>query len=259
VSRNIAVLACEHRNSDVDVDQGKHRPILRGEGAENASLEVTALQAVPCPAVSSVLSHLFRLLISRLGLLLVSGDKRDAEILALRHQILVLHRQIERPRFTPADRTILAVLSRAFDRQRLRDVMMIVKPATVIGWHRRLIAHHWTQPPQPRTGRPPTPTELRRLVLRLDTDNPTWGYRRIHGELRRLGHRIAASTVWKILRDNRRAPTLNLDPPIGWGLWGSVGCGLWWCSWSGCDAVRAASKRGLVAGSGVDAGLVWGA
>jgi transposase InsO family protein len=163
--------------------------------------------------VSSVLSHLFRLLISRLGLLLVSGDKRDAEILALRHQILVLHRQIERPRFTPADRTILAVLSRAFDRQRLRDVMMIVKPATVIGWHRRLIAHHWTQPPQPRTGRPPTPTELRRLVLRLDTDNPTWGYRRIHGELRRLGHRIAASTVWKILRDNRRAPTPNRTGP----------------------------------------------
>ncbi|NNE97094.1 MAG: integrase, partial [Acidimicrobiales bacterium] len=141
-----------------------------------------------------VLSRLFRLSIARLGLLLVSGAKRDAEILALRHRILVLQRQIERPRFTSTDRTILALLSRAFDRQRLGDVMLIVKPDTVIGWHRRIVARHWTQPPKPRTGRPPTPAEVRRLVLRLDTENPTWGYRRIHGELRHLGHRIAAST-----------------------------------------------------------------
>ena len=163
--------------------------------------------------MSSVLSHLFRLLVARLGLFLVSGDKRDAEILALRHQILVLQRQIDRPRFTPTDRTILAVLSRAFDRHRLASVMLIVKPATVIGWHRRLVARHWTQPSQPRTGRPPTPTELCRLVLRLDTENPNWGYRRIHGELRRLGHRIAASTVWKILRDAGREPTPNRTGP----------------------------------------------
>ncbi len=156
---------------------------------------------------------MFRLLIARLGLMAVSGDKRDAEILALRHQVLVLQRQIDRPRFTPADRTILAVLSRAFDRAGLGRVMLIVKPATVIGWHRRLVARHWTQPPVPRTGRPPTPTELRQLVLRLDTENPNWGYRRIHGELRRLGHRIAASTVWKILRDNGREPTPNRTGP----------------------------------------------
>ena len=94
--------------------------------------------------MSSVLSHLFRLLITRVGLLLVSGDKRDAEILALRHQIFVLKRQLERPRFTPTDRAILAVLSRGFDRRRLVRVMLIVKPATVIGWHRSLVARHWT-------------------------------------------------------------------------------------------------------------------
>ena len=163
--------------------------------------------------MSSVLSHLFRLSIARVGLLLVSGDKRDAEILALRHQILVLQRQIERPRFTPTDRTILAVLSRPFDRQRLASVMLIVKPATVIGWHRRLVARHWTQPPAPRTGRPPTPAEVRRLVLRFDSENPTWGYRRIHGELRHLGHRIAASTVWKILRNNGCEPKPNRTGP----------------------------------------------
>ena len=67
---------------------------------------------VPSLAVSSIVSHLFRLLIARVGLLVVSGDKRDAEILALRHQILVLQRQIDRPSFTPTDRTILALLSR---------------------------------------------------------------------------------------------------------------------------------------------------
>ncbi|MCP3882406.1 MAG: transposase [Sulfitobacter sp.] len=163
--------------------------------------------------MSSVLSHLFRLLIARLGLLLVSGDKRDAEILALRHQVHVLQRQVDRPRFSPTDRTILAVLSRAFDRQRLGRVMLIAKPATVIGWHRCLVARHWTQPPRASTGRPRTPAELRRLVLRLDTENPNWGYRRIHGEIHRLGHRIAASTVWTILRDAGREPTPNRTGP----------------------------------------------
>ncbi len=107
--------------------------------------------------MSSVLPHLFRLLIVRLGLLLVSSDKRDAEILALRHQILVLQRQIDRPRFTQTDRTILAMASGAFDRSRLGRVMLIVKPGTVIGWHRRLVARHWTQPSQPRTGQPAHP------------------------------------------------------------------------------------------------------
>ncbi|MFW2383985.1 MAG: hypothetical protein ACN4GZ_19690 [Acidimicrobiales bacterium] len=153
--------------------------------------------------MSSVLSHLFRLLISRLVLLLVSGDRRDAEILALRHQILVLQRQIERPSFTPTDRTILAVLSRAFDRRRLDSVMLIVRPDTVISWHRRLVARHRTQPPQPRIGRPATPAEIRRLVLRLDTDNPTWGYRRIHGEL----HQRAPT-------DDTHATVIELAQPI---------------------------------------------
>ena len=105
------------------------------------------------------------------------------------------------------------MLSRGFDRRPLDRVMLIVKPATVIGWHRRLVAGHWTQSPSPRTGRPPTPTELRRLVLRLDVENQTWGYRRIRGEIRRRGHHIAAATVWKILRDAGREPTANRTGP----------------------------------------------
>ena len=85
---------------------------------------------------------LLRLVVSRIGWLFATGDERDAEILALRHQVLVLQRQINRPRFTDTDRTILAVLSRVFDRCRLGEVFLIVKPDTVIGWHRRLVTGH---------------------------------------------------------------------------------------------------------------------
>jgi putative transposase len=82
-----------------------------------------------------------------------------------------------------------------------------------LGWHRRLVARHWTQPPTPRRGRPATAAEIRRLVLRLNAENPTWGYRRIHGELAQLGHRLAASTVWRILRDADRDPTPGRTGP----------------------------------------------
>ncbi len=144
---------------------------------------------------------LTRLVVSRLGWLFAAGDERDAEILALRHQVLVLQRQVARPAFTELDRTILAVLSAAFDRARLREVFLIVQPATVIGWHRRLVARRWTQPAAARRGRPPVHAEIRRLAITMARKNPTWGYRRIHGEPSRLGHKVAPSSVWKILRD----------------------------------------------------------
>jgi putative transposase len=141
-----------------------------------------------------------QLVIGRLRCLIATGDARDAEILALRHQLRVLQRQIDQPRFTDTDRTILAILSTAVARSRLHEVMLIVQPKTVIGWHRRLIARHWTYPPTTRRGRPATLAEIRKLAIRLAAQNPTWGYRRVHGELCRLGHTIAASTVWTILR-----------------------------------------------------------
>ena len=100
-----------------------------------------------------------------------------------------------------------------FDRRRLADVFLIVRPATVIGWHRRLFARHWTQPPTAVRGRPPIDFEIRTLVIRLAWENPDWGYRRIHGELKRLGHTIAASTVWNILRSAGADPTRNRTGP----------------------------------------------
>lgn len=104
-------------------------------------------------------------MLCRLGWLFASGDDRDAEILALRHQVLVLQRQVARPRFTETDRTILALLSSVFDRTRLGEVLLIVKPETVLGWHRRLVARHWTEPA--RRGR------------RTSMKNKMWGRRRV--------------------------------------------------------------------------------
>jgi putative transposase len=123
-----------------------------------------------------------------------------------RHQVTVLQRQITRPQFNETDRTILAMLASALDRRRLAKVFLIVKPDTVIGWQRRLVARHWTHPAARKPGRPPIDPEIRSLVIRLDKENPSWGYRRIHGELHRVGHSVAASTVSKILR------TAGIDP-----------------------------------------------
>lgn len=107
--------------------------------------------------VLSLISWLVRIAFARLGLLITSGDDRDAEILALRHQIRVLQRQVTRSRFTPTDRAVLAALAKVFDRTHLERVLLIVKPATVIGWHRRLVARRWTYPHRPaRIGRPAT-------------------------------------------------------------------------------------------------------
>jgi putative transposase len=73
-----------------------------------------------------------------------------------------------------------------------------VTPETLLRWHRQLLKRHWTKPHRP-PGRPAIPTQLRHLVLRMAAENPTWGYRRIHGELARLGYKVAPSTVWLLL------------------------------------------------------------
>jgi transposase InsO family protein len=124
----------------------------------------------------------------------------DAELLVLRHENSVLLRQLPRPRYTPADRMWLAALSRLLPRHRWNEIFPVT-PATILAWHRKLISRHWDYSTRRRPGRPRTLTTIRRLVLRMATDNPSWGHRRVHGELSRLGHRIAASTVWQILHD----------------------------------------------------------
>jgi putative transposase len=115
----------------------------------------------------------------------------------------VLRRQVARPRVDWADRAVLAGLARLPPRPVRRG--LLVQPATLLGWHRNLVRRRWTYPR--RRGRPAVAAEIRALVLRLARESPTWGYRRIHGELCCPGYRIGASTVWTILHRAGVAPT----------------------------------------------------
>jgi putative transposase len=137
-----------------------------------------------------------------LALLARSSAAKDAELLVLRHEVAVLRRQVARPRADWADRAVLAGLARLLPRPAWRG--LFVQPATLLRWHRVLVRHCWTYPHQ--RGRPAVAAEVRALVLRLARENPTWGYRRIHGELCRLGFKLGASTLWAILRRAGVAP-----------------------------------------------------
>jgi putative transposase len=125
---------------------------------------------------------------------------KDVELLVLRHENAVLGRQVKRVRYQLADRIWLSALARLIPRRRRAQVFN-VSPDTLLRWHRRLVAWRWTYPRSPTPGRPPTPVSVTRLVVAMARQNPGWGHRRIQGELARLGHRIAYSTVWEILKN----------------------------------------------------------
>jgi transposase len=150
--------------------------------------------------IVSLLYKVARGLLSVPGVLLRRDTAKDAELLVLRHENAVLRRQLAGPvHYEPADRLWLAALSRLIPRRRWRDIFP-VNPGTLLAWHRRLIAAKWDYSARRgRIGRPPTAAAIKNLVLRLARENPRWGHKRIHGELARLGHPIAVSTVWQIL------------------------------------------------------------
>jgi putative transposase len=124
---------------------------------------------------------------------------KDVELLVLGHENAVLRCQVKRVRYQPADRVWLSALARLVPRRRWAQVFD-VSPDTLLRWHRRLVAWRWTYSRSPSPGRPSTPVSVTRLVVALARQNPGWGHRRIQGELVRLGHKIAYSTVWEILK-----------------------------------------------------------
>jgi putative transposase len=134
-----------------------------------------------------------------LALLPRSGDVKNTEILVLRHQIAVLQREVRSPKLSWADRAILAALTRRLSTAHRRQLSLIVTPRTLLRWHAELVRRRWTYPRR-TAGRPPTGPTIRRLAVEMARDNPTWGYRRICGELTGLGHKIAPSTIWEILK-----------------------------------------------------------
>ncbi|WP_347607703.1 integrase core domain-containing protein [Acrocarpospora sp. B8E8] len=149
-----------------------------------------------------LLSLLYRLVRSLLGLLavLVRSDlSKDVELLVLRHENQVLRRQTGgRPRLDHADRLWLAALSRLVHRRQWAGIFRVT-PATILRWHRKLVARKWTYTDRRLPGRPGTRRPVKTLIVRMARENPAWGHRRIQGELARLGYVIAASTVWEIL------------------------------------------------------------
>jgi putative transposase len=131
-------------------------------------------------------------------LMLLGGGQasKDVEIMVLHHEVAVLRRQVARPKLDWAGRAVLAALARLLPA--VRRGHRLVTPGTLLAWHRRLITRKWTCPGRP--GGPRTSQEIRDLVLRLALENPAWGYRRVHGDMCRLGHQVSEATVRRTLR-----------------------------------------------------------
>jgi len=127
--------------------------------------------------------------------LVFRGDRaKAAELLVLRHENAVLRRHVSRVRYDPADRLWFAVLARLLPRRRWTEIFPVT-PATLLAWHRRLAAAKYDTSKQRKPGRPRAAWSIAGLVVRLAKENPLWGYRRIHGELTKLGLAVAPFTL----------------------------------------------------------------
>src|SRR5450756_2448379 len=124
-------------------------------------------------------------------------DEKEIELLVLRHQVKVLQRQVKRPRLNRLDRVFLAAASRAMTGSSWSS--FVVRPETLLRWHRELVRKKWTHRRTGHPGRPPIEPDVRNLIVRLGRENPRWGYQRIRGELMKLEIRISATTVRTIL------------------------------------------------------------
>jgi putative transposase len=158
------------------------------------------------------LSFLYVSFVRLLQLLRLRRAERDElaiEIVMLRHEVAVLRRQVARPLLQPRDRALLASLAWLLSKE--RRGRFFVQPETLLRWHRDLVRRRWTYPRRP--GRPAIPAGTVGIVLRLANENPTWGYRRIQGELMKMGLRLAPSSVWAILHRRRLDPSPTRSGP----------------------------------------------
>ncbi|HEY0689075.1 MAG TPA: hypothetical protein VGD71_08535 [Kribbella sp.] len=156
-----------------------------------------------------------RFVLAAVTILVRREVSKDVELLVLRHENAVLRRQVKRVWYRPADRVWLSALARLIPRRRWAQVFN-VSPDTLLRWHRRLVAWRWAYSRSPTPGRPSTPVSVTRLVVAMARQNPGWGHRRIQGELARLGHKIAYSTVWDILKNAGIDPAPTRSGPT-WG------------------------------------------
>jgi putative transposase len=162
-----------------------------------------------------VVAHTLGFLIVRRVLCFVglgpAPEEKDVEIAVLRHQLVVLRRQVARPRYTPADRMVLATLARLLPRKRW--AAFLVTPSTLLRWHRELVRRRWTYPATGRRDPRALDPEVVQLVVRLAEENPRWGYVRIVGECRKLGVAVSATSVRTILRTRRLGPAPRRGGP----------------------------------------------
>ena len=145
-----------------------------------------------------------------LALRLYPSERKELEILVLRDELAIARRQLGRPRPTAADRALLAALSNALPRSAWSA--FAVSPKTLLRWHRQLVSRHWTYDRR-RPGRPALDADLQSLIVRLARENPRWGYRRIVGELRKLGLQGSATSVRSVLKRHKIPPAPRRSGP----------------------------------------------
>jgi len=148
----------------------------------------------------------------------IINDQQQLEMDYLKEENRILREQLgsKRIQLTDDQRRRLAILGKALGHKVLSEICTIVTPCTIMRWHRKLIAHKYDGSKARKPGRPRVMLEIRKLVLRFATENRTWGYERIEGELGKLGHRVARSTVANILRKNGFEPAPNRSKRITW-------------------------------------------
>ncbi len=168
-----------------------------------------------------------------LRLLRRAEDELAIEVVMLRHEVAVLRHRVARPALRPPDRALLAGLSQLLGRGRWGKIF--VQAETLLRWHRDLVRRRWTYPH--RSGRPSVPVGTVALVLRLARENSTWGFRRIHGELARMGIGLAPSSVWAILRRHGIEPPAQRTGPSWTELLQSQASSMLVCDFFTVDSV----------------------